>query len=85
MGFQAGQHELLAESFSKTIAREIENKTVQLKEEAQTNLKEVQTMTEFLDIRQRTLDKAKQKYKKCLLESNDAEKLYFKANSCLAK
>ena len=81
MGFQAGQHELLAESFSETISREIINKTVQVKEKTQANLREIQTITEYLAIQQQSFDKAKKKYQKCLLESNDAEKQYLKANS----
>ena len=62
MGFQAGQHEVLAESFSKIIPREIENKVKDVHEATQKNLKEVKKLTENSERLHENLDKAKKKY-----------------------
>ena len=80
MGFQAGQHEVLAESFSKIIPREIENKVNQVNESTQKNLKEGKKITENLERLHRNLDKAKKKYKKTFIEWEEAKDRYLKAD-----
>ena len=81
MGYQAGQHELLAESFCKIIPGELEEKAIQVSEATQKNLKEVKRISEYRERCQLMLDKAKKKYQKSFLESNEAEKNYLKADS----
>ena len=80
MGFQAGQHEVLSESFSKIIPREIENKVNQVNESTQKNLKEVKKITENLGRLHQNLDKAKKKYKKTFIEWEEAKASYLKAD-----
>ena len=55
MGFQAGQLEILSETFSKSIPSEIQKKVREIIETAKTNLKEANKISEELEIHDQNL------------------------------
>jgi len=79
-GFQAGQHEVLAESLGKLIHSNIQIKTSIINKATQDNLKEARNLTETFENHQQSLDKAKRKYQKSLAESSLAKRSYLKAD-----
>ena len=81
LGFQAGQHEVLAESYSRIVYRDIEEKAVQVSEGAQNNVKEMKQITDNLERHQQNLDKAKKKYQKYFAESITAKSNFLKADA----
>merc|ERR1712013_324531 len=80
-GFQAGQHEVLAESLAKLVHSNIQIKAAIISKATQDSIKEARSLTETLEKHQQSLDKAKRKYQKSLSESTLAKRSYLKADS----
>ena len=80
MGFQAGQHEVLAESFSKIIPTEIEIKAKDVLEETQKNLQHATKISADLQSLQQNLEKTKKNYQKAFSQWKEAKKNYMKAD-----
>ena len=81
MGFQAGQHEILAESFSKIIPRDIQNKAKEVSEATKKNLTEATRISEVFEKLHHNLDKTKKKYQKSFLEWEEARNNYLRADA----
>jgi len=79
MGFQAGQHEILSETFSKIIPIEIQKKVRDISENTKTNLKEANKISEDLESRNQHLEKTKKKYHKSFTDWKSAKANYLKA------
>ena len=79
MGFQAGQLEILSETFSKSIPSEIQKKVREINESTKTNLKEANKISEELEIQDQHLEKTKKKYHKSFTDWKSAKANYLKA------
>ena len=80
-GFQAGQHEVLADSLGKLVHNNIQEKAASISKGTEDNVKECRKMTEKLEKHQQSHDKAKRRYQKSLSESTLAKRSYLKADS----
>ena len=60
-GYQAGQHELLAEYLSKVLAKEIQKKSIEMLKKTKENSKQARKEKENIDASYFILEKAKLK------------------------
>merc|ERR1719483_518806 len=81
LGYQAGQHELIAESFGKEFTKEIGNRVNDVKQEMRTNRKEAETCQQNLSHEYKALDDAKLKYQKSHIELEIAKTTYAKTEA----
>ena len=58
VGFQAGQHEILADAFSKDIAQQIFDEAKQMKKNRQTNMKQSKKISDELTMAFKTMTAA---------------------------
>ena len=80
MGFQAAQHEVLAESFTKAIHKGIENMMKEMSVATSKNFNELTKKSEDHQRLQRNLERTKRKYQKSFLDWIEAKKNYIKSD-----
>jgi len=79
IGFQAGQHEILAETFSQKLHLELQRKSKEISKMTKKNLKDAKNLSDDLDNIYKDLEKTKNKYKKSFIDWEDAKENYIKA------
>ena len=79
-GFQAGQHEVFAESLGKLVHNNIQQKATIISKATEDNMREAKKIRENLEKHQQSHDKAKRRYQKSLAESTLAKRSYLKAD-----
>ena len=75
-GYQAGQHELLAEHVTKVIVKEIQNKSAEVHKKVKDNSKNAKKEKETMDTSYFKLEKAKLKYQKSFHDWKESERNY---------
>ena len=75
-GYQAGQHEMLAEHLSKVIAKEVQSKSAEILQNAKDNSKHGKKEKEKLQAAYFSLEKSKLKYQKSFHDWKEAERNY---------
>ena len=80
MGFQAAQHEVLAESYTKTIQKGIEDKMKEMSVATSINFNELTKKSEDHQRLQHNLERTKKKYQKSFLDWIEAKKNYIKSD-----
>ena len=78
VGFQAGQHEILADAFSKDIAQQIFDEAKQMKKNRQTNMKQSKKISDELTMAFKTMTAAKDKFRRAYDEQVRATEAYKK-------
>jgi len=81
LGYQAGQHELIAESFGKTLTKEIDNRASEVKKETGKLKKEAETLQRNLRTSYKALDDTKLKYQKSHIELEVAKATFEKTEA----
>ena len=81
LGFQAGQHEILAEMLTVKLHHEVQKKVKEIAKLTKNNLKEAKKLSEDLNSMYKDLEKTKNKYKKSFLDWEEAKESYTKAES----
>ena len=81
VGFQAGQHEVLAESFSKEISKGILNEAKQLREIRRKNMKESEKLVSELNSAYKAMQTSKEKFRKSYEDQEKASGAYQKADA----
>jgi len=81
VGFQAGQHEVLAESFSKEISKGIQEQSKQLREVRRKNMKESEKLVNELNSAYKAMQSSKEKFRKSYEDQEKASGLYNKADA----
>ena len=81
VGFQAGQHEVLAESFAKEIYKQILDQAKQLKEIRRKNMKESEKILSDLNSKFKSLQGSKDKFRRAFEDQEKANNSYTKANA----
>ena len=80
LGFQAGQHEVVAESLSNQIQQEVIRKSKEIVKKTKINIKEAKKISEHLNRSYKDLDKSKIKYQKSHIEMEEAKSVFLKAD-----
>ena len=80
VGFQAGQHEVLAESFSKDIYKQMHDQAKSLKEIRRKNMKESEKIVTDLNVAFKSMQASKDKFRKGFEDQEKANGVYQKAN-----
>ena len=75
-GYQAGQHELLAEHVTKVIVKEIQNKSAEVHKKVKDNSKHAKKEKEKMDTSYFKLEKAKLKYQKRFHDWQESDRNY---------
>eukprot|EP00092_Neocalanus_flemingeri_P031176 GFUD01033867.1.p1 GENE.GFUD01033867.1~~GFUD01033867.1.p1 ORF type:complete len:570 (+),score=214.86 GFUD01033867.1:46-1755(+) len=75
-GYQAGQHELLAEHLSKVLVKEIQNKSAEAQKKVKDNSKEAKREKERIEASYFNLEKAKLKYQKSFHDWKESDRDY---------
>ena len=78
VGFQAGQHEILADAFSKDIAQQIFEEAKQMKKNRQTNMKQSKKISDELTVAFKTMTAAKDKFRRAYEDQVRATEAYKK-------
>ena len=78
VGFQAGQHEILADAFSKDIAQQIFEEAKQMKKNRQTNMKQSKKISDELTVAFKTMHAAKDKFRRAYEDQVRATEAYKK-------
>jgi len=81
LGFQAGQHEILAETLCKSIPQDVQNKVKEVSKLTKSNLKDAKKISEELEKSYRYLDKGKMKYQRSFLDWEQTNNNYLKAET----
>ena len=81
VGFQAGQHEVLAEAFSKDISKQLHDSAKQLKEVRRKNMKESEKIINDLNAAKKSMQASKEKFRKAFEDQEKATTVYMKANA----
>lgn len=81
IGFQANQHEALAETLAKTVFLAVNNKTKELSDQTAKYKKEARKLTEEKEKSEKTLEKSKLKYQRSFLDWEAAEGQYTRADT----
>lgn len=81
VGFQAGQHEVLAEAFSKDISKQLHDSAKQLKEVRRKNMKESEKIINDLNAAKKSMQASKEKFRKAFEDQEKANAVYMKANA----
>ena len=79
MGYQAGQHEILADILTKELLVDIQEKTKELSETTKKNHKGAKKLSDGLVTVYKDLDKTRNKYQRSFLDWQDAKEEYIKA------
>jgi len=80
MGFQAGQHEIVAETMSNQLQQDVIRKSKEITKKTKNNIKEAKKISETLNRSYKELDKCKSKYQKSYHEMEDAKGTFMKAD-----
>lgn len=80
MGFQAGQHEIVAETMSNQLQQDVIRKSKEIIKKTKNNIKEAKKISETLNRSYKELDKCKSKYQKSYHEMEDAKGTFMKAD-----
>lgn len=80
LGFQAGQHEIVAETLSNQIQQEVIKKSKEIAKKTKNNIKEAKKISENLNRSYKDLDKCKAKYQKSHHEMEEAKSAFLKAD-----
>ena len=80
MGFQAGQHEIVAETLSNQLQQDVIRKSKEIIKKTKNNIKEAKKISETLNRSYKELDKCKAKYHKSYHEMEDAKGTFMKAD-----
>ena len=80
VGFLAGQHEILADSFTKEHYKSIQEQVKRLKEGRKKNIKESEKIASELKSSYKTMDSAKEKFRKAFDEQERTAVAYNRAN-----
>ena len=80
MGFQAGQHEIVAETLSNQLQQDVIRKSKEIIKKTKNNIKEAKKISETLNRSYKELDKCKSKYQKSYHEMEDAKGTFMKAD-----
>jgi len=81
VGFQAGQHEILADVFSKDIAQQIFEQAKQMKKTRQNNMKQSKKISDELTAAFKTMHAAKDKFRRAYDDQVRATEAYKKADA----
>lgn len=80
LGFQAGQHEIVAETLSNHLQQEVIKKSKEIVKKTKNNIKEAKKISENLNRSYKDLDKCKAKYQKSHNEMEEAKSSFLKAD-----
>ena len=80
LGFQAGQHEIVAETLSNHLQQEVIRKSKEISKKTKNNIKEAKKISENLNRSYKDLDKCKSKYQKSYHEMEEAKSSFMKAD-----
>ena len=80
VGFQAGQHEVLAEALSKEIYKNIHEQAKQLKEIRRKNMKDSEKLVTDLNAAFKSMQASKEKFRKAFEEQEKATSAFKKAD-----
>ena len=78
VGFQAGQHEILADAFSKEIAQQIYEKAKEMKETRRKNMKQSKKILDELNASFKSMTASKDKFRRAYAEQVSATQTYQK-------
>jgi len=81
LGYQAGQHEILAEMLCKSIPQDVQNKVKDIAKVTKNNLKDAKKISEDLEKSYRYLDKSKSKYQRSFIDWEQADSNHKKSES----
>lgn len=80
LGFQAGQHEIVAETLNNQLQQEIIKKSKEISKKTKINIKEAKKISENLNRSYKDLEKIKSKYQKSHNEMEEAKSTFHKAD-----
>ena len=80
LGFQAGQHEIVAETLSNKLQHELVKKSKEISKKTKNNIKEAKKFSENLNRSYKELDKCKMKYQKSYVEMEESKGTFLKAD-----
>ena len=80
VGFQAGQHEILADAFSKEIAQQIYEKAKEMKETRRKNMKQSKKILDELNASFKSMTASKDKFRRAYEEQVRATQIYEKVS-----
>ena len=81
VGFQAGQHEVLAEAFSKEVYKQLLEQAKQLKEVRRKNMKESEKIINDLNSAFKSMQSSKDKFRRAFDDQEKASSAFSKANA----
>merc|ERR1719376_880374 len=81
IGYQAGQHELLADNLIKTLCADLQKKSKDLGKAVKDNCKAARKCKEVVDSEQQEMEKTKQKYHKSYSDWQEAIQNYERADA----
>ena len=76
VGYQAGQHEVLAESFSKEVYKNLHEQAKQLKEIRRRNIKESDKLVTELNSAFKSMQSSKEKFRKAFEDQEKAQQAF---------
>jgi len=79
LGFQAGQHEIVAETFNNKLQPELIKKSKEIAKKTKNNIKEAKKFSENLNRSYKELEKCKMKYQKSYGEMEESKGTFHKA------
>ena len=79
LGFQAGQHEIVAETFNNKLQHELIKKSKEIAKKTKNNIKEAKKFSENLNRSYKELEKCKMKYQKSYGEMEESKGTFQKA------
>ena len=80
LGFQAGQHEIVAETLNNKLQHELVKKSKEIAKKTKNNIKEAKKFSENLNRSYKELDKCKMKYQKSYVEMEETKGTFMKAD-----
>ena len=78
VGYQAGQHEVLAESFSKDVYKHLHDEAKKLKESRRKNIKESDKLVNELNSAFKSMHSSKEKFRKAFDDHERAQQAFSK-------
>ena len=81
LGFQAGQHEVVAETLNNKLQNEAVRKSKEIAKKTKLNMKDAKKISEYLNKSYKDLEKSKIKYQRSFLEMEEAKTIFTKADS----
>ena len=80
VGFQAGQHELLSEGYSKDQYKNVQENVKNLKEQRKRIMKDAEKIREELKHSYKSMESTKEKFRKAFDDQEKSQAVYNKAN-----